>query len=457
MAIQVFERSVRIARPVSDVFAWHERPGALQRLTPPWEKVAVLEQRGGIRKGGRVVAAVRIGPVKSRWEVEHVDYEASRQFRDVQRRGLFRVWEHTHLFEPDGEGGTVLADRIRFELPGAALGRLGHGTVHARLDRMFRYRHAVTKADLELPPAEPGRVVITGASGLLGNALVPYLQTQGWQVWKAVRRRAVKADEIAWDPAAGSIDWPDGVAFDAVIHLAGANLAEGRWTEERKRVIRESRIQGTRTLVQGLQRAAFRPRVVLSGSAIGYYGDTGNAVVDERAAVGGGFLADICRGWEEEVSPLDTVGVRTVRLRTGVVLTPAGGALARLEPLFRAGMGGKLGHGRQWMSWIALDDWLDGVRAALTGARIAGAVNLVAPQPVTNAEFTRTLAQVVRRPAVATVPAIALKAALGQMADEALLSGARVEPAKLLAAGHRFRFADLEPALRHALGRYRNV
>lgn len=459
MKIDTFVRSVRIARPADEVFAWHERPGAFARLQPPWERVEVLGQHGGIRDGARVNLRTRAGPLWTTWEVEHRDYRPGVSFRDVQIRGPFARWEHVHRIEPLGPGQCRLHDEISYALPLGPLGRIGAGYVRAKLDRMFAYRHALTKADLEhaalLPPSGPLRVLITGASGLVGRALVPLLTTQGHTVVRLVRGVPRGPDELPWNPAAGTLDLAGAGKLDAVVHLAGAGIADRRWGEARKAELRSSRVDGTRTLALALAAlpAERRPKVLVSASAVGYYGDTRTAVADEHSPLGGGFLADICRAWEEAAQPAQAAGIRTVLLRTGVVLTPAGGALAKMLPAFRAGGGGVLGNGRQGMSWISLDDLIGVISRALTDDRCVGPLNAVAPEPCTNADFTRTLGRVLRRPAIVPVPAFALRLLFGQMADETLLADSRVRPARLNALGHRFRHARLEEALRYVLGR----
>jgi uncharacterized protein len=453
MSQEIFERSVTIGRSAEEVFAWHERPGAFQRLLPPWEKVQVLAQRGGIRSGARVTVRSGIGPFSVEWEVEHRDYEPGRLFRDVQLRGPFAAFEHEHRFEARGAEQCVLRDVIRYRLPGGKLGLVGAGAVRRRLERLFRYRHAITQADLELPPARPGRVLISGASGLLGGALQAYLSAQGWDVWQLVRREAAGPTEVAWAPEAGRLEWPEGVRFDAIVHLAGVNVASGRWTAKRQQAIRDSRRDGTRTLVAAVARHQPDLPVLVSASAVGFYGDRGEERLDDSTTRGGGFLADVCEEWEAELAPLRNAGTRVVALRTGVVLTPAGGALKKLDPVFKAGLGGRVGSGQQWMSWISIDDWLDVCRRALTDPRLNGAVNAVAPTPVRNVEFVQTLAAVLRRPALLPVPRFGLRTVLGQMADETLLASTRAVPDRLAEIGHRFRHEGLEAALRHVLGR----
>ena len=290
-------------------------------------------------------------------------------------------------------------------------------------------------------------LLVAGASGLVGRALVARLTDQGHRVLKLVRRPAVTPDEISWNPGAGEIAPGAFEETEAVINLAGENLAAGRWTAKRREAILRSRVDTTRTLVAALREAKRRPAVFVNASATGIYGDRGAEVLTEASVAGTGFLADVCRAWEEPLAAAPA-GVRTVALRTGVVLTPQGGALAKMLPAFRVGVGGRLGNGRQWMSWVTLDDLLGIIGHVLTHPECLGPINAVAPQPVTNADFTAALGRVLGRPTMFPVPAFALRLRFGQMADEALLSSARVEPKALLDTGFEFRQGEIEGALR---------
>ena len=457
MAEEVFTRSVRIARPAAEVFAWHERPGAFGRLGPPWERVEVTRHVGGIRNGARVSLRTKIGPVWAKWEIEHRDYVAGRQFRDVLLSGPFAQWEHLHRIEPDGAGACVLTDEIHYRLPLGAFGRWGGAAfTRAQLDRMFAYRHAVTKADLENTVAgSPKCVLMSGASGLVGRALRAFLETQGHTVRTLVRRTAQHDGEFQWDPAAGTMAAAALVGVDAVIHLGGENVAGGRWTAARKTAIRSSRVDGTRTLAQAIaaRPVGGRPEVLVSAAAVGFYGSRGDARLGEDAGLGAGFLADVCAAWEGELAAVAGMGVRTVALRTGVVLSPAGGALAKMLPAFLVGVGGRLGSGRQWMSWITPDDLGAMYLRAVVDPTWRGAYNAVAPAPVTNADFTTTLARVLRRPAALPIPAAGLKLIFGEMAEETLLASTRAVPDRATQAGFTWRQPGLESALRHVLGR----
>jgi uncharacterized protein (TIGR01777 family) len=292
------------------------------------------------------------------------------------------------------------------------------------------------------------RVAISGASGLIGSALHKDLAADGAQVIRLVRRPAIAADEVSWMPAGdGPAVAPAALAgLDAVIHLAGAPIADRRWTAARKAELRASRVQPTSRLAAALAATNPPPRALLCGSAIGYYGNTGDRAVDESAPQGAGFLAELVRDWEAAAAPAARAGIRVVSLRSGIVLAAGGGMLKRLGPLFRLGLGARVGSGRQFFSWISLTDEIRAIMRIIEDQELAGAINLTAPNPVTNSEFTKALAAALGRPALLAAPEFALRAALGEVADE-LLASARVTPGRLTAAGFTFRHPDIASAL----------
>ncbi|GAA4582822.1 TIGR01777 family oxidoreductase [Planotetraspora phitsanulokensis] len=291
-------------------------------------------------------------------------------------------------------------------------------------------------------------IAVTGSSGLLGSALIESLRGAGTRILRLVRQCPQNPDEAFWDPAGGVLAPAVLEGVDAVVHLAGASVGDRRWTPEYKRKLLASRVAGTRTLTKALAALDKKPRVLLSGSAVGFYGDTGDQAVDETAPAGQGFLAGLAREWEQAAKPAERAGIRVVRLRTGFVVSGHGGALGRLIPIFRMGAGAVLGSGTQYMSWISLPDWVSAARFLLDHEGMSGPVNLTAPEPVTNAEFTRELAKALHRPTMPVpAPAFALRLALGEFAQEGLLIGQRALPRRLLDAGHRFAHPTLGEAL----------
>jgi len=296
------------------------------------------------------------------------------------------------------------------------------------------------------------KILVSGSTGLVGSALVPFLLTGGHQVARLVRSQPTAGGEVPWDPAAGRLEATNLEGLDAVVHLAGERIT-GRWTAAKKARIRSSRVQGTRLLAEALAGLKQPPKTLVCASAIGYYGNRGDEVLREDSPSGAGFLAEVCREWEAAARPAAEKGIRVVQLRIGVVLSPAGGALARMRTPFKLGLGGRIGNGKQYMSWIAIEDLTGAIHHALTNESLRGPVNAVAPRSVTNLEFTKTLGRVLGRPTLFPLPAFAARLAFGEMADELLLASTRVEPTKLVSSGYRFRAPELEGALRHLLGK----
>ena len=291
------------------------------------------------------------------------------------------------------------------------------------------------------------KVLIAGASGLVGSALIPVLEAEGAVVTRLVRS-SPKVGEIEWHPNQDQIDAAKLEGFDGLINLAGENIAGGRWTDERKRKIRDSRVNGTHLLSEAIAKLSPRPQVFICASATGIYGDRGDEILDEQSESGGGFLAGVCREWEQATEPAVKAGVRTVNLRFGPILAREGGMLAKLLTPFKMGMGGKVGSGKQYISWVAIDDAVNAIKLALTTESINGPLNVVSPNPVTNEEFTKTLGHVLSRPTALAIPAFAARLAFGEMADEMLLVSQRVVPKKLTAAGYEFQQPELEGAFR---------
>ena len=327
---------------------------------------------------------------------------------------------------------------------------LAHLTTEAHLRERAR-RDAARHA---LAAGRRLRVAISGASGLVGGRLVTFLEGGGHEVWALVRRPPRDgAREIPWTPGDPRADLRTAEGLDAIVHLAGENIAGGRWTPTRKQAIRSSRVDGTRALAESLARLERPPRVLVSASAIGFYGDRGDELLNERSPPGAGFLPETCLAWEAATQPARAVGVRVVCMRIGVVLSRAGGALAKMLPIFRLGVGGPIGSGRQWMSWIGLDDLVAALHFVMLREDLSGAVNATAPGAVRQRDFARTLGRLLHRPAFAPLPALAVRLLMGEMGQRLLLEGARVLPARLREAGFSFFEPDLHAALEWELGR----
>jgi uncharacterized protein len=437
--------------PIYEVFDWHTRPGAFTRLAPPWQPVRVVAEADSLQSGRAELGL----PGGLRWVADHQpdSYDPPRRFVDsIGTEGLASLpvrlavrWRHTHDFEELSGERTRVTDRVATPVPARAL------------RAMFRYRHRQLADDIGVhrhaaaQGLAPATVAVTGSSGLVGSQLTAFLSTGGHRVIRLVRHAATKSDERQWNP-----DDPDPgllAGVDAVIHLAGASIA-GRFTEEHRAAIRDSRIGPTRRLAELIAKSADGPKVLISASAVGYYGyDRGDQTLTEDSERGDGFLADVVAEWENATAPAEQAGVRVVRVRTGIVQSPRGGTLRLLRPLFAAGLGGRVGNGQQWLSWIGIDDLVDVYHRGLWDADLSGPVNAVAAEPVRNVDYTRTLAHVLRRPALLPVPPLGPRLLLGEQgARELACASQRVLPARLQQADHRFRRPDLEQTLRHLLG-----
>lgn len=297
-------------------------------------------------------------------------------------------------------------------------------------------------------------ILISGSTGMIGTALIEALKKQNHRVTRLVRSPQQSSEPaVQWNPASGTLNAKDVEGFDAVVHLAGESIAASRWTEAQKARIRDSRVQGTALLSATLAKLAKPPKALVCASAIGYYGNRGDEILREDSQIGTGFLAEVCQQWEDAADPAKQKGIRVVHLRIGVVMSPKGGALAKMLLPFKMGVGGIVGNGKQYWSWVSLDDVIGAFLYALQNEDLSGAVNAVAPRAVTNAEFTKTLGKVLSRPTIFPLPGFAARLVLGEMADDLLLSSARIEPARLLASGYQFKHPDLEGALRELLGR----
>jgi len=455
----MYERTALLPVSVDNALAWHARPGAFSRLIPPWQPVLLVKPNDGIGAGATLTMRLPLaGPLGVTWHALHEAPQGFRGFRDVQARGPFNRWEHDHVFEEAGAGASRLVDRVSYRLPLWPISQPVAGwAVRRMLDRMFTYRQDTTRADLarhaSLAGGAPMTVAVTGASGLVGQALTAFLSTGGHRVLRLVRREARSADEVSWNPDDAGWDATALEGIDAVVHLAGENIAGRRWSDAHKARVRESRVRSTESLVTALSQLARPPRALVCASAIGYYGASREDSLTEESPAGGGFMAEVCEAWEGAALAAEARGMRVAILRIGVVMSPLGGALAKMMPAFLAGVGGPVGKGSQHMSWIGLDDVVYATHFVLSREDARGPFNLTAPTPVTNREFARTLGRVLHRPAILPLPAAAVRALFGEMGDALLLGSLDVRPRRLEGLGFRFEYPELEGALRHVLGR----
>ena len=463
----------RCSVPVSAsaLFDWHERPGAFARLAPPWQDVS-LERFDGIRSGDKAVIRLGVGPGAVRWTAEHRAYsDACRrgqgvcEFQDVQVSGPFAAWSHAHRAIPEGDGTSTLEDDIRYELPLAPLSSaLGGWAARGQLERMFGYRHRVTRGDLARHATwdgEPWTIAVSGPTGLIGEALCAFLGGGGHRVVRLVRSREAVARwdkndgerAVYWNVASGEVD-ADALAAlapDAVIHLAGEPIFGFPWTNAKKRAIWESRTKGTQLLSRALAMLPAPPKVLLSASASGFYGDTGDEPVTEADANGDGFLADVCAAWEASTQAAEAAGIRTAHMRIGLVLSPAGGMLGTLGPVAHLGLAGWPGDGGAFWPWIALDDVLYAIHHLLR-SDLSGPVNVSAPTPATSRATVKALGRTLNRPAFASLPTPLVRLA-GEPARELALKSVRMIPERLRQSGFEHAYPTLDAALGHLYGK----
>lgn len=456
MAPKVFTWKSTIPLPVEEVFNWHTRPGAFDRLNAPWRPVKIIKAPNSLAAGEEALIRLPVlGPLTIPWHIKHSQYVPNSEFNDEQITGPLLSWHHRHRFLPGPtEGSTAMLDEITYELPVYA--RPFSALFERELSRLFAFRHARLAADLSLhkrwADKPRKRILLAGASGFIGTALSSFLSTGGHSVFKLVRRKPTNQRERFWDPHKGILDPAVFADIDAVINLAGEPLL-GRWTTEKKREIKESRVKSCELLSRAIAQLPTPPAVAIMASAVGIYGDTKDHLVNESTHAGHDFLAEVCNAWETAAHPIAESSCRLVHLRIGTVLNAAGGALQKMLPAFSLGLGGYLGSGNQYISWIALEDLLGVIQHCIYSTTVSGAVNAVTPTPCTNREFTNTFGRVLRRPTLIPMPKIVLQGALGEVAEALLLSSTRVEPRALLHDGYSFLFPNLEAALRFECGK----
>ena len=444
-----------------DVFDWFERKGSFRRLMPPWEVAEEVRADETLENGAQRIFRFPMGPIKMTWVAEHLGYQPPEKFEDVMKKGPFRSWHHVHRFI-EKDGGTVVHDEVEYKLPMGILGRIfGSRNVRNRLDRMFRAREQRLIRDLQrhsdFKHSPRKRILLAGASGLIGRQLAAFLDTGGHEIWRLVRRKPNEGqNEIQWSPSDGVIDSSALEGFDIVIHLGGAGIGDRRWTKSRMALIEKSRTGSTGLLARTLAELSQKPEVFLVASAIGWYGDRGDEILDEKSQPGSGFLPDTCMAWEAAAEPARQAGIRTIHARTGVVLDASGGALQKMLLPAKMGAGGPIGFGRQWFSWISMDDQIYALHHLVMSDSTEGAYNITSPTPLQQKLFAKALGRALRRPAFMPTPPLAIWFLYGKMGVALTTESQRVMPTRLIETGYRFQHEDAESALRDALGKWKN-
>lgn len=455
------------------LFQYHESSGAIDRLIPPWESVTILESADSLAPGSVVRIANRQFGIRQIWNAKHLKLVEGYLFVDQLSDGPFRKWVHRHEFEDIDSNCSQLTDRIEFELPFAPASNLVLPWVRTKLDSMFRFRHRITADDINFGqaiaalrggPAAPLRIAVTGSNGLIGRRVCELASVLGFDVVRIVRPESTKekfrfpTGVVAARLQGGSReDLHCLEGLDAVIHLGGYGIAEKRWSEDVKRRIRESRVAGTLQLIEGLGRLDSPPKAMLSASGIGIFGDRGDEFCDESTSAGTGFLSEVAKEWESAAMSYGSAksgnSARRVAIaRMGVVLHPRFGALSKLLPPFRMGVGGRTGSGKQYWPWVHIDDAASILLHLAAQSACEGPYHVASPEVPNNRDFARSLAKVLSRPSCIPAPAFAMKILLGEMAGPLLLASTRVTTSRLLSSGYRFRFTSLEEAFRNLLG-----
>lgn len=458
----VFIKSTKIPATNKDAFDYHAREGALERLVPPWSILTVTSHEGDIRDGAISTFNVSLGLIGFKWTAVHFGHLQDRQFQDKMVKGPFQSWIHTHSFIPDEIGHCIMEDKIAYS---PLFGKLGpillNNTIQNNLNQLFHYRHRILSNDINLwkiaGRSKGQKILITGSHGLIGSSLIPLLTAAGEHKITRLARplsnhNNTNSHSIVWDPSDDKVNVKELEGFDVVVHLAGENIF-GRWTDSKKQRILESRIKSTRLLCDSLIKLANPPSTLICASATGFYGNQGNEVLTEGSKPGFGFLSDVCRKWEESTETARDAGIRVVNTRFGVVLTPKGGMLQKLLALSRFGLVLRLGDENQHISWVSIEDVIGSIFYSIINSSIRGPVNVVSPNPVTNLEFSKTLARIVKSKIMLPISQKLARMMLGELADAMITSSALVVPNKLSSAGYRFVNPDLEDTLRLLLGR----
>ena len=465
MTASTYKSELEVPVPVDQLFSWHENPGAFERLTPPFEPVKVKKRKGGI-DGGEVHLQMNLGPIPLPWVARHHNYIKNEQFLDEQVSGPFASWNHAHLFEKIDAKSSKLIDKIDYKLPFGTVGKtFGGAFAEQKIKQMFAYRRNITKNDLVSQSkysGSPLNIAVTGGSGLIGSQLKPYLTTAGHSVENIVRGRPQKG-ELSWNLENKTMSNLSGK--DVVVHLAGEPISKPLggmiplpWTKWKRNEILKSRVEGTKLISEHIASLNNPPKVMICASAVGYYGDRGEDLLSESEESGDDYFSHVVSEWEKAAQPAVDAGIRVVFLRIAPVMSPLGGALQVLGNAARLGSSPPVAGGKQWWSWISLDDVVDVIYHSIINEKLSGPVNVASPNPVRQKEWASTLAKVIwgrfgPLTGLIPVPGFVLKTVLGEFGDVLALSSIKIDSSKLLDSGYEFRFENLEDCFRHLLGK----
>jgi hypothetical protein len=454
---------------IDTTFAWFEHEGSFRRLMPPWEVAQEVRADDSLEVGSQRVfkfPAPGAPFINLTWVAEHTGYDKPNYFADTMVKGPFWKWDHDHYLKEEN-GVTTVVDDVTYSVPFGPLGMLvdkvlGGSLVTGRISSMFKAREFRLKRDLDnhakFLDMPRKKILVVGSSGLIGTQLVAFLDTGNHEVWRLVRRVAdSNKNEISWNPDKGEINAKELEGFDVIIHLGGVGIGDKRWSKKRKAAIRDSRVNSTELLSKTLASLEDKPDLFMMASAIGYYGNRGDEELDESSTSGedGYFLTDVCKAWENSANPAKDAGIRTVHMRTGIVISAVGGALGKMLLPAKMGGGGPIGSGKQWMSWISMDDQIYSMYHLMMSDGVSGEYNLTAPNPVRQKQFAKDLGRVLRRPAFAPLPGFMMKIMFGEMGARLTLDSQRVLPKNLQDSGYEFIHTDLQSALSDSLGKWR--
>ena len=461
----IFVHKAKFDANKKQIWDWYNSDGAFRRIMPEWEGIQPINA-GRLVDGDETIFKVKMGPLRQKWVARHHSVVPGESFADRMIKGPFGAWNHHHEFESESGQKTSVIDNVEYKLPLHIFTGWSAGfTVLPRMKQMFEFRSVRVANDLKQIHATAKlprqRILVSGSTGMIGLQLCAFLEAAGHDVHRLLRPSTKLPSDVdsnkvvKWNDLTGEILEGDMNGFDSIIHLAGAGIGDKRWSKKRLKLIRDSRIIPTENLAKIVSGLENPPKKMLCSSAIGFYGNRGTEVLDENSNAGNDMLSDLCRDWEDASSAAKNAGINVIHLRTGIVMSPLGGALAKLLLPAKMGAGGPVGGGKQMQSWISLDDEIYAIHHLMMKEDSEGVYNLTAPNPVSQKQFAKTLGKVLRRPAFAPLPGFVIKILFGQMGKKLVLEGQDVRPNRLLESGYEFTHSELESCLRSCLGKFK--